>query len=119
MKGKIYKLFFENDIYIGSTFDKYLSNRLGKHRDVARKQRSTTKLYKTMYEKGANNFIIELLEEYECKTKEELRNKEDEWITKLTPSLNTNKSKVWTEEYYKVYQKEYHKNYIHPVSDEK
>lgn len=114
MKGSVYKLFFNDDIYVGSTFDK-LCSRLCKHRDVARKQRSDTKCYKTMYEKGANNFIIELLEEIECNTKEELRLKEQEWIDKINPNMNTIKAQPIVND--KVALKEYHHIYYETNKD--
>jgi hypothetical protein len=79
---------------------------------MGRKQRSTNPLYKTLHDKGANNFVMELLEETEVETKEQLRLLEQTWIEKLNPNLNTNKSvrvdqKAYSIEYYQDHKAEY------------
>lgn len=83
--GKVYKITSSqtDKIYIGSTFEKYLSNRLHGHR----------KNYKR-YQQGKFNFItsfklleyddceIELIKKYDDITKQELRAKEGKYIKK-------------------------------------
>jgi len=88
----IYCLSFELHTYVGSTTDR-LCIRLCKHRDMARKQRSSSLLYKTMFELGPNNFTMTMLQEIEVENKEMLRVIEQEWIDKIKPTLNTIKSR--------------------------
>ena len=55
------------------------------HRTAMRHERDCNiTLYVKMREHGVNNFYIELLEEYPCKNKEQLRAKEGEYIRNLS-----------------------------------
>jgi len=94
-RGKIYKLvpkIINNDeeqlIYIGSTCEKLLSNRLAGHRKDYKyynKNIDTKKLnkftsYKLFDKYGVNNVDIIILLEYSCNNKYELHAKEREYI---------------------------------------
>jgi len=86
-KGKIYKLLnTENDeIYVGSTIQP-LSQRLYAHKhnmlaNYLPHQKTTT--YDKMRLVDADNYFIELIENYPCSTREELRAREGEWIRKI------------------------------------
>ena len=87
-KGKIYKIgnSVNNEIYVGSTYNT-LSKRMCHHRSEAKLGRSY-KLYDLMNELGVEHFRIELIENYPCKSKEELNAKEGHWIRQIG-TLNT------------------------------
>jgi group I intron endonuclease len=81
LNGKIYIIQNTKNekVYIGST-TQLLKYRFSNHlRDVFinKKQYSLTKPINTL---GAENFSIELLEEYPCNSKKELENIEEYWI---------------------------------------
>ena len=84
--GKIYCIrnWLDDDIYVGST-TQALSKRMDRHRSHARtdSKKSNYKLYQKMKEVGIEQFYIELIEKYECNSKEELFKKEGEWIRKM------------------------------------
>ena len=84
--GKIYCIrnSVDDDIYVGST-TQALSKRMDIHRSHARTEskKSNYKLYQKMKEVGIEQFYIELIEKYECNSKEELFKKEGEWIRKM------------------------------------
>ncbi len=82
-KGKIYKITndFNNDIYIGSTCDK-LTKRFSHHKAVIKREIQRP-LYKLMDEIGFERFRIELIEDYPCQDKYELRQKESDYIRKI------------------------------------
>ena len=84
-QGKIYKIVnsVNNIIYVGSTESKYLSKRMGHHRENCLKVPNCGKLYPAMIVIGIEKFKIILLELIPFKDKEELRAKEYEWINKL------------------------------------
>ena len=88
--GKIYKLMNDvnSDIYVGSTIEAQLSNRMGHHRTAA-KLGKTSKIYSAMQDIGVEHFTIILVELYPCQSKDELRSREHYWITELNPTLNT------------------------------
>ena len=78
-------------IYIGSTCNSLLSKRFGEHRtQLNNKACMNYKLYQAMREYGRYNFYIELLEDYKCERREQLRQKEGELIREYKPELNTN-----------------------------
>ena len=85
--GKIYKILNTEDdkVYVGSTCQKLLSKRMGKHREDALTR--TYPLYKHMNEIGIDKFYIELIMSYPCSSKDELIAKEREWI-KAIGTLN-------------------------------
>jgi group I intron endonuclease len=89
--GKVYKIIntlYDNEerIYVGSTCNK-LCVRMALHRGRS-KTKKERKLYKETNEYGWDKFIIVLLENYPCNSRDELRMKEQEWITKLHPYYN-------------------------------
>ena len=134
-KAKIYKIVdnTNGNIYIGSTTETYLSNRLSKHlshyKSWIKHKRSR---YTTSYEIFKNNdFYIELIENINCNDIYELRNREryhidnNECVNKNIPNrtkkeyyqdnkdkikeyYQTNKDKI--KEYYKVYYVEKNKD---------
>ena len=75
-QSKIYKITDdENNIYIGSTTQKYLSSRLQQHKAHTKKNRITTnKLV------NPDTWNIQLLEQFECNDINELRTKERQYI---------------------------------------
>ena len=135
-EGKVYKIVDKTtgNIYIGSTAEKYLSQRLQRH--IASYKRyidpNKKQLYMTSFEIFKNNnFEILLLETYPCNNKYELEVKERYYIenntciNKVIPTrtkkehYEVNKKKIIekNKEYYEVnktekkeYQKEYYEN---------
>ena len=89
--GKIYKLYntITDDIYIGAT-TRLLCERMREHmracNDIKKQQ---IKLYKCFKEYGVEHFKIELLENYNCNSKDELTAKEGHYIRELKPTLNS------------------------------
>ena len=84
--GKIYCIrnWVDDDIYVGST-TQALSKRFAKHRGDSKKEKHQNRmLYTKMNEVGLEHFYIELIEKYECCSKEELQQKEGEWIRKIS-----------------------------------
>jgi len=83
--GKIYKIcsFQTDKIYIGSTYENRLSNRLCKHVSQYKAFQNEKSHYITSFEilKYDDHKII-LIENYPCNSKEELLAKELEWILK-------------------------------------
>jgi len=79
-KGKIYAILDDEYFYIGSTV-KTVEQRIQQHK---MQKNSKTKLYKYINEVRGNwdNILYITLEEIECKTKKELREKEYEYINK-------------------------------------
>lgn len=90
--GKIYKVYNvldESEFYIGSTAEPSLARRMSKHRACSkRKENMFRHFYTRMAEVGIEHFKIILLEQYPCENRDQLRQKEDEYIKRLTPSLN-------------------------------
>lgn len=80
-KGKIYIIRnTQNDkVYVGSTTQR-LCERMSKHRSDAKGRLSHLPLYVAFNEIGVEHFYIELLEDYPCKSIEQLLRKEGEWI---------------------------------------
>lgn len=72
--GKIYKIVnTENDIvYIGSTTQEYLFNRMTGHRQRARSLQRTCPLYTAMMQIGVEKFFIELIKLRPCDSRDEL-----------------------------------------------
>jgi len=80
IKGKVYCIrnTINDKIYVGSTIQG-LSVRMAEHRRRSKKN-NNMKIYFALRELGVNNFYIELIENYDCKTKEELRAREQYYI---------------------------------------
>ena len=115
--AKIYCIRNYNDIdvYVGSTCQP-LSKRMADHRiamNSKRKRDFNMTLYVKMRDQGATNFYIELLEEYPCENKEQLRAKESEYIRSLS-TLNKRIEGRTIEEWRKdneEHLKEHYKSY--------
>jgi hypothetical protein len=87
-KIKVYKIWYEDapdEIYIGSTKESRLSNRMTWHRRDARGR--TSKIYQTIRRKG-NDFKYCLIASCMVSCMEEQRMFEQEWIDKMKPTLN-------------------------------
>ena len=125
MIGRIYKVEVnENDFYIGSTI-LTLKEREIKHNN-ALKRNVKYKLYEECRINNITKISCLLIEEKEVENKEEIRQLEQEYITKLQPSLNCNiaYTDLTREEYNKEYHKEwrqnhkeYHKEYYYENKD--
>jgi hypothetical protein len=91
--GKIYKIepiceHEEGDIYIGSTAQKYLCNRMVKHKQDYKKFKndrpvSRLTVFKIFEKYGIENCVITLIESVNCNSKEELLSKERFYIQTL------------------------------------
>ena len=123
--GKIYKIVDKtnNNIYIGSTTEKYLSQRLQKHIYCYKKYINPNKkqYYMTSFEIIKNNdFEILLLETYPCNNKYELEQRERYYIENnvcINKVIPTRTHKEWHKVYcennkekIKEKKKEYYEN---------
>jgi len=112
MIGRIYKVEVnENDFYIGSTIQT-LKERERKHNN-ALKRNVKIKLYEKCRENNITKIICILLEEREVEYIKQIRQLEEEYITKLQPSLNCyiDYTGLTPEEYHKKYNKEWRQNH--------
>ena len=121
--GKIYMLSgTDGYYYIGST-SKELSCRFNKHKYDSKLK--DIYVYNHFNKLGWDNVKIECIEEYPCKSKEELLKKENEYILKAKKNincLNSNNSYLsdhdkiqWKKEYREINRdqiREYNKNYV-------
>jgi hypothetical protein len=83
-KGKIYKIYNDDLIYIGST-TQTLEQRLKDHLRFYKKYKLVGGCRYTSYDVlDKESYKIELIEDYNCNTKQELLLKEREWIEKTT-----------------------------------
>jgi len=106
----IYKIWKDDDFYVGSTTD--LASRKSKHKRVCNNEKGrdyNLKLYQTIRDKGGwNQFEIIPLEEYtECKSQVQARIREEEWRVKLYANLNMRKAFVVKQEYQSQYKQEH------------
>lgn len=87
--GKIYKLTSANDpeFYVGSTTTS-LKERFSVHRSVS-EAKPNQRVYQHFNQVGWANVKIELIEPWECLSKQELLDRELHWIKTLKPTLNT------------------------------
>ena len=84
-KGKIYKITndYNDDIYIGSTCDT-LIRRFNGHKGGSKNEKKQNRpIYKLMNEIGFERFRIELIEDYPCTDKYELRQRETYYIREI------------------------------------
>lgn len=94
--GSIYKIYCRDiripDFYIGST--KCIRSRICAHYssyNSSDEKISNTKLYNFIRERGGwGEWVIEEIYSFSCNNSRELREKEQEFITKLKPTLNVN-----------------------------
>ena len=96
--GFIYKIEVEGQLYIGSTKQKYLCQRQQFHNQCLKNpnlKEYNYPLYKFCREHNVKKIICELIEEVEDS---ELRILEQEYITMLETSLNTNRAYQTEEE---------------------
>ena len=102
--GKIYCIRnnITDDIYVGSSCEKYLSKRWVKHKSSMNNERDKTiPLYQKMNELGVENFYIELIENYPCENNDELRAREKHYIREmatLNKRIETRTVKEWKED---------------------
>ena len=85
LNGKIYKIWniINGDVYVGSTCS-LLCKRMAKHRDALTVEKLQNRaLYKLMLELGKDKFHIELVEDYPCENKEQLRKREGFYIRQM------------------------------------
>ena len=83
--GKIYKIWniVNDNIYVGSTCS-LLCKRMAKHRDALTVEKLQNRnLYKLMTALGKDKFHIELIEDYPCNNKEQLRKREGHFIREM------------------------------------
>jgi len=119
-KTIIYKIWKDDDFYVGSTTD--FASRKKKHKHSCNNKEGrfyNFKIYQTIREKGGwSEWEMTPLEEYvECKSKTQARIREQEWLVKLNASLNTYKAFI-TEETKQEYQKQYNKQYRQEHAEE-
>jgi len=110
--GKIYKLesYQTDKIYIGSTSEPYLSNRLSAHRRGYRKYLNGKYHYVTSFELVRYEDVkITLIENFPCNSKYELEAREGYHIQN-NECVNKNVSGR-SKEYIKQYHREYNKQY--------
>ena len=84
-KGKIYKITndYNDEIYIGSTCDT-LVKRFSAHKKACNNDKSKHRpLYNLINEIGFDRFRIELIENYPCEDKYQLRQKEGQYIRQI------------------------------------
>jgi adenylate kinase family enzyme len=114
-KGKIYKITndFNDEVYIGSTCDTIVKRFSMHKKSCLTEEKKYRPLYKLMNDIGFNRFRIELICEYPCEDKYQLRQKEGEYIRTLG-TLNCNiagrSNKQYTEDNKEKIDK-YHKEY--------
>ena len=107
-EAKIYKITndFNDDVYVGSTCNSLVKRYSGHKSEANHHNYKHRPLYKLMNEIGFNRFRIQLIENYPCSDKYEMRQKEGEYIRQFG-TLNINIA-VGIENQ-KEYQKEYRK----------
>ena len=98
-RAKIYKVTCDLSdlIYIGSTTQRLLSDRLYLHCRTSGKPEHSTyncKLYQHIREHGFNYFNIELLEEYPCSSDLEMRCREQHWLDQADKSKLLNQRRA-------------------------
>ena len=95
-RGKIYKIISSqtDKVYVGSTINKYLSNRIAAHRSYLVQFSEGNKCYRytSSFELlQYDDARIILLEEYPCQRREQLLAREQRWIDNTVNCVNTKK----------------------------
>ena len=115
-KTIIYKIWKDDDFYVGSTTD--FASRKSKHKNNCSNEKCSQynfKLYQTIREKGGwDAFEMTPLEEYtECQNKIQARICEEEWRVKLNAGLNMKKAfgAETKQEYDKQYRQDHKEEY--------
>ena len=118
-KGKIYKITndYNDDVYVGSTCDT-LVKRFSAHKcQINSPEKMNRPLYALMKEIGFDRFRIELIEDYPCEDKYQLRQREGYFIREigtLNIKIENRTQKEWKQEWNeknKEHIKEYCKLY--------
>ena len=83
--GKIYKLTndFNDDVYVGSTCDTLVRRFIGHEKDMKSEINKNRPIYKLMNDIGFNRFRIQLIEDYPCEDKYQLRQREGYFIREM------------------------------------
>ncbi len=105
--AKIYKIIdnTNNDIYIGSTTQKYLSSRLSGHKKDAKNNKPC--ISKKIINNG--DYKIVLIENYSCNSKDELLSREQYYIDNFD-CINKNRAKASHKELLEQFRKSHYKN---------
>jgi Uri superfamily endonuclease len=119
-KSKIYKLWSpsKNLVYYGSTVQA-LSQRLAEH--LSRKKKNSCVSYLVL---DCEDYKMELVEEYPCNNKQQLLNKEAEYIknneccNKTIPQRTYKEYRVDTAIVFKEKQKQYHKKNADKINEQ-
>jgi len=98
MKGMIYKIVVDGEIYIGSTKEKYLSDRQGKHNYALRNKPQSQGIYQYCLEKGIDKVKCEWVADVEFNNINELRTQEEKFRIELNATLNDRKCNATEEE---------------------
>jgi len=119
-KTIIYKIWKDDNFYVGSTTD--FASRKSKHKGNCNNKKSKEynyKLYQTIRENGGwDTWKITPLEEYiDCQNSTQARIKEEEWRVKLNASLNTRKAFI--AETIQEYKKQYHQEHKEEINEKK
>tara|TARA_R110000803_G_scaffold148785_2_gene214250 strand:+ start:21 stop:521 length:501 start_codon:yes stop_codon:yes gene_type:complete len=105
MEGFIYKVEVNQSCYVGSTFQR-LSQRAASHNREIRNN-NQSKFYNFLRENNIKKVNCELLERINIENIENKMNemflKEQEWIDKIDPTLNTNRAYTDRDDYVKEY----------------
>ncbi len=118
-KGKIYKICDLNDTvrYIGSTCEKYLSNRFGGHKKAYKRwkagKENRVRSYDIFEKYGIENCQIVLIEEFDFISREHLKAKEAEFIKTVdcvNKNMPTRTKAQWIKEH-PNYQREYYEKH--------
>jgi group I intron endonuclease len=103
-KSRIYKIWCDiegiDEFYIGSSndFKRRCRNHLTTY-DNPNKNGHNQWVYQYIRNNGGfENFYIDVIEKYKCKSNIELRKREQEWIDLLKPTLNYNKAYATVED---------------------
>ena len=119
LNGKIYKIWnmSNDDIYVGSTCNP-LFKRMSYHRGIVNHPKyGHRSLYKMMADVGIDSFHIELIEEFPCDNKEQLRKREGHYI-RLVGTLNM-KIEDRTRQEYNELNKEKKQEYMTKYREDK
>ncbi len=117
-KAKIYKITndYNDDVYIGSTCNSLVRRYIQHKSDSKNEKYQNRPLYKLMNEIGFERFRIQLIEDYPCEDKYQLRQKEGDYIKSIgTMNLlqagrtckeyrddNKEKYEEWKKQYYEI-----------------
>ena len=109
-KGKIYKITndYNDDVYVGSTCDTLVKRFSTHKRQINSSLKMNRPLYTLMREIGFDRFRIELIENYQCEDKYQLRQREGYYIRELG-TLNMRIAGRTNTEYQQEH-KEYYQN---------